>query len=167
MADAILFYRQNGQHGSIASLPDDQKLTFEFPDNVLEGIQDVYQNNIIDLPVPISDGTRRINKQENGLTRKEITINGIFKNPDIDDDVKKLEIIRGTLQVTDEFPFGVVGFDSPNAERFSLDPEDGNSPSEQGFTVKQTTIGFVGQKKTRYAFQVTLSFGGTVVLPSI
>ena len=111
--------------------------------------------------------TRRINKQENGLTQKTITINGIFKNPDIDDDVKKLEIIRGTLQVTDQFPFGVVGFDSPNAERFSLDPEDGNSPSEQGFTVKQTTIGFVGQKKTRYAFQITLSFGGTVVLPTV
>ena len=105
MVDATLFYRKNGQHGNISSLPSNQKLVFTFPDNVLEGIQDVYQNNIIDLPVPISDGTRRINKQENGLTQKTITINGIFKNPDIDDDVKKLEIIRGTLQVTDEFPF--------------------------------------------------------------
>ena len=59
MADAILFYRQDGQVGvPIASLPSFQKLEFTFPDNVLEGIQEEWQNNVIDLPVPISDGTK-------------------------------------------------------------------------------------------------------------
>jgi len=170
MADAILFYRQDGQVGvPIASLPSFQKLEFTFPDNVLEGIQEEWQNNVIDLPVPISDGTRRINKQENGLTQRLLTINGVFKNPDISSDILKLYDIRSRLQVTEDFPFGVVGFFSPNASRFNLDPDDvvdANDNSRQGYTVKTTTIGFVGQKKTRYGFQITLSFGGTFfILP--
>ncbi len=165
MANAILFYRQDGQiNTSLNDLPDFQKLEFEFPDNILEGIQEEWQNNVIDLPVPISDGTRRINKQENGLMQRLLTINGVFKNPDINSDILKLYDIRSRLQVTEDFPFGVVGFESPNADRFNLDPADvvdANDNSRQGYTVKTTTIGFVGQKKTRYGFQITLSFGGT------
>ena len=82
MASAILFYRTDGDisgesdtrkkaSGSTyynpADLPSAQKLDFTFPDNVLEGLKESYTNNIIDIPVPNSEGVRRVNKQENGL----------------------------------------------------------------------------------------------------
>ena len=40
------------------------KLEFIADDNLMEAVQFQYQNNVIDIPVPISDGTRKINKQE-------------------------------------------------------------------------------------------------------
>lgn len=133
-----------------------QVLAFDISDYILESIGESYDNNVIDIPVPTSDGTRKINKQENGLRGRTLTIKGIFKN-DTNSDIKKLERMRQRQQVDTTHKFGIIGFYSPNAERFSLDP-DGNA----GYTISSTTIGFQGSSKKRYDFQVTLSFGGTV-----
>ena len=135
MASAILFYRTDGDisgesdtrkkaSGSTyynpSSLPSAQKLDFTFPDNVLEGLSEQYSNNIINIPVPNSEGVRRINKQENGLRSLSITINGVLKNTQ--SDIQKLKTIRQTPQLDLQHPYGRIGFYSPNATEFSLDP---------------------------------------------
>ena len=180
MANAILFYRTDGSisgesdtrkkaSGSTyynpTALPSAQKLDFTFPDNVLEGLKEDYKNNIIDIPVPNSEGVRRINKQENGLQSISLSINGMLKNTQTD--IQKLKTIRQTPQLDVQHPFGRIGFYSPNATEFSLDPSatvsgSTNVPATQGYTIGDVEIGYAGQKKTRYTFSATLSFGGIV-----
>ena len=180
MASAILFYRTDGEisgetdtrkkaSGSTyynpSSLPSAQKLDFTFPDNVLEGVSESYSNNIINIPVPNSEGVRRINKQENGLKSITLKINGVLKNTQTD--IQKLKTIRQTPQLDLQHPYGRVGFYSPNATEFSLDPSatisgSTNVPATQGYTISDVDIGYIGQKKTRYSFQLTLNFGGIV-----
>ena len=107
MAFALIYYRtdgtlsgeadtRKGANGSSyydpTDLPSAQKLEFDFPDNVLESIKDSYVNNIVDIPVPISDGTRRVNKQENGMKSLTLTVSGVFKNPNSNADILKLTI---------------------------------------------------------------------------
>jgi len=133
-----------------------QVLAFDISDYILESIGESYSNNIIDIPVPTSDGTRKINKQENGLRSKTLTIKGMFRNSS-SSDIEKLERMRQIPQVDVTHKFGVIGFYSPNATRFSLDP-DGSA----GYTITDTSIGFVSGSQKKYDFQVTLSFGGTV-----
>ena len=184
MASAILFYRTDGSipvNGSNEpdtrkkasgstyynpiDLPSAQKLDFTFPDNVLEGLKEDYKNNIIDIPVPNSEGVRRINKQENGLKSISVTINGMLKNTQTD--IQKLKTIRQTPQLDPQHPFGRIGFYSPNATEFSLDPSativsSVDVPATQGYTISGVTIGYTGQSKTRYSFSATLNFGGTM-----
>ena len=176
MASAILFYRTDGDisgesdtrrkaSGSTyydpTDLPAGQKLEFTFPDNVLEGISESYTNNIISIPVPNSEGVRRINKQENGLKSIALKINGVLKNTQTD--IQKLKTIRQTPQLDLQHPYGRIGFYSPNATEFSLDPSatvSGSTdvPATQGYTISDVTIVYIGQKKTRYSFQLTLNF---------
>ena len=180
MASAILFYRTDGEisgetdtrkkaSGSTYYDPEDlppaQILTFTFPDNVLEGISESYTNNIISIPVPNSEGVRRINKQENGLKSITLKIGGLLKNTQTD--IQKLKAIRQTPQLDLQHPYGRIGFYSPNATEFSLDPSatvSGSTdvPATQGYTISDVNIGYAGQKKTRYSFQLTLNFGGIV-----
>ena len=180
MASAILFYRTDGEisgetntrkkaSGSTyydpVDLPSAQILTFTFPDNVLEGISEDYSNNIINIPVPNSEGVRRINKQENGLKSITLKIGGLLKNTQTD--IQKLKAIRQTPQLDLQHPYGRIGFYSPNATEFSLDPSatvSGSTdvPATQGYTISDVNIGYAGQKKTRYSFQLTLNFGGIV-----
>lgn len=178
MPTALLYFRDsNSLRDDIgAATPDDllanfpsQVLEFDFPENVLEGLSFDYRNNVIDIPAPNSEGQRRINKQENGLRGITMTINGVFRNPKpqiLSADIKKLKDIAVIQQVDDDNIFGVIGFFSPNALEFSLDPNALNATrGTVGFTMESFRIGYVGQKPTRYDFQVTLSFGGTYVSP--
>tara|TARA_R110002051_G_scaffold218643_2_gene282461 strand:+ start:2493 stop:3023 length:531 start_codon:yes stop_codon:yes gene_type:complete len=176
MVDSILFYRDSTHKkdgvGSTYYDPTDLpttgginnggfKLSFTTPTNILEVVDEVYTNNIIDIPVPISDGTRKINKQDNGLSSYIFTINGVFENNL--NDLTMLNTLRKMQQVTTEHPFGCLGFYSPNAPQFSIDPNaNGSTNATKGLTLKSTRIGFAGQKKKRYGFAVTLSFGGTL-----
>ena len=182
MASAILFYRTDGSISgesdtrkkasgstyydpSAVGFPSAQKLDFTFPDNVLEGLSESYSNNIINIPVPNSLGVRRINKQENGLKSITVKISGVLKNTQTD--IQKLKTIRQTPQLDLQHPYGRIGFYSPNATEFSLDPSatvsgSTNVPATQGYTIGDVEIGYAGQKKTRYTFSATLSFGGIV-----
>ena len=47
MANAVLFYRTDSTlTTAVASLPAGQKLEYDAPDNILETVQEVYQNRI-------------------------------------------------------------------------------------------------------------------------
>ena len=82
-------------------------------------------------------------------------------------DIQKLKTIRQTPQLDPQHPFGRIGFYSPNATEFSLDPSativsSADVPATQGYTISGVTIGYTGQSKTRYSFSATLNFGGTM-----
>ncbi len=144
-----------------------QVLTFLVPDNILEAVKFVYQNNISNIIAPNSEGVRRINKQENGLRGIQLTINGVFRNPKtISDDIAKLRTFMTIKQLDLKHVQGIVGFECPNAPEFNLDPNatTGALPAgkaTQGYTIDSVSLGYVGQQPTRYDFQVVLSFGGT------
>ena len=180
MTDAILFYRDathiKGASGSTyynpSALPTAYKLVFTFSDNLLEGMDFNYQNNVLDIPVPISTGLRKINKQDNGLKSITLTINGEFKIPYdgtipnqipvLDDDIARLKSFASMVQVDVKHPFGKIGFFSPNAPEFSLDPDAATSANANfGYTLQNLRIGYMGQKTTRYGFSATLTYGGT------
>lgn len=180
MTDAILFYRttstfkgsnSSSQYWNPTSLPQAQKLVFTFSDNLLEGINFQYQNNVLDIPAPNSEGIRKINKQENGLKSAVLEIVGSFKipitnaMPALDADISKLKLMSSMSQIDSIHPYGRIGFYSPNAPEFSIDPNatanNINNSATLGLTISSIKIGYVGQKTTRYSFNVSLSFGGT------
>lgn len=144
-----------------------QVLEFDFPDNVLEGINFNYQNNITSIPAPNSEGIKRINKVENGLKSLTLVINGVFRNnKTINADIAILKDMATRSQVDLKHVAGIIGFFSPNAPEFNLDPNatTGALPIGKatiGYTLESFKIGFIGQENTRYDFQVMLSFGGT------
>lgn len=146
-----------------------QVLEFDFPENILEGVKFAYENNMSDIPAPNSDGVKKINKQENGLRSIKLTINGVFKNAipsTLNADIAKLKNMAKLSQTDLKHVFGIIGFYSPNAAEFSLDPDatTGALPAGKatiGYTLESFNLGYVGQQRTRYDFQVTLSFGGT------
>ena len=180
MANAVLYFR-NGYTDAAQSLTTfladsskaSQKLEFIADDNLMEAVQFQYQNNVIDIPVPISNGTRKINKQENGLRSIKLIVKGRFRKPHeidtgvmkpiADVDIAKLIAMSKRLQVTTEYPFGCIGFYSPNAPEFSLDPNaiSPSTPATKGFTIESWDLGYMSQKVKTYDFSVTLSFGGT------
>lgn len=164
MANAILF-RRDPTHRQVdvgfadpQSLLDADKLEFIFPDDILEGLQETYNNNIKSIPVPNQDGVRVLNIQENGLSANKITISGVFKK-DIGAGIAKLKTLRkGNPKMVDTFHlFGNIGIEVDNAPEFNIDPDE-----NQGLYIDATTLGYAGQRVTRYDFSVTLGFGGTV-----
>ena len=176
MADAILYYRtptsRQDQYAlpTTSGFPAGQKLTFTFSDNIMEAIQFSYENNIVDIPAPISDGTRKINKQENGLKDIKLIIKGRFKkpkdgsgNPILDTDIGKLITFSRIAQLDASHPFGIIGFFSPNAPEFSIDPNatGASTPATKGLTIQGWDLGYMTPKVTSYDFRMTLSFGGT------
>lgn len=144
-----------------------QVLSFTFSDNILEGANFTYTNNITDIPAPLSNGTRRINKQENGLSGITLSINGVFDNPKtLNSDIAKLKLISSRVQLDAKHIYGKIGFYSPNASEFSLDPNaTAGTNATIGYTISSFKIGYIGQQVTRYGFSVTLSFGGTYTSP--
>ena len=183
MPTAFLYYRTNStlrgvtypnpsldETTFLANMPSAQVLEFNFPDNILEGINFEYTNNVIDIPIANSDGVKRIAKQENGLRSIHVTINGVFKNPkSINNDISKLKNMAKTSQIDDDNIYGVIGFYSPNAPEFSLDPNAVSLPIRTkgtiGYTMQSFSLGFQTPTITRYGFRVTLSFGGTYTNP--
>ncbi|MBF85124.1 MAG: hypothetical protein CL489_11745 [Acidobacteria bacterium] len=179
MANAILYYRdgETGDGytdvGDLASIDDSQKLEFIADDNLMEQLEVHYTNNVIDLPVPIADGTRKINKQENGLRSIKLIVRGRFRKPHgagtnttiVDTDIAKLIAMSKKLQVNTAYPYGIIGFYSPNAPEFSLDPNATSvgatdTPATKGYTIESWNLGYVGSKVKSYDFSVNLSFGG-------
>jgi len=161
MANAILFYRtptsDQGTTADPQNLPAAQILEFTFPDDIMEGVNENYKNNIRQIPIPNQDGIRKINIQENGLEIFTLTVNGVFKK-DSGVGIARLKAMRVRKQIDTTHIFGAFGIEIDNAPEFNLDPD-----GTKGFHIINTTVGYAGVRTTRYDFSVTLGFGGTVV----
>lgn len=161
MADAIIYTRtpttKISDTADPQNLPTAQKLIFTFPDDIMEGVNETYQNNIKSITSPNQDGTRKINIQENGLSNSTITINGVFKKT-AGVGIAQLQVLRKQKQVDTFHIFGNIGLEIDSAPEFNLDPT-----ATAGFHIISTTVGYAGVRTTRYDFSVMLGFGGTIV----
>lgn len=169
MADALLYYRTYptpntpwaGAPDTRAvtipdphNLPSGQILDFVFPNNMLEGVTKQFQKNVKKIP-KANPTVNRVDKQYNGMLGSQITLRGNFKNPDSNTDLKKLETFLTQYDIDGYHIFGNLGFYSPNALRYSFDPNN-----NQGYTVDKFTIGRFGIRNQIYDFEFTLDFGG-------
>jgi len=169
MADALLFFRtlatrkfinppDNNIPGVLnpEDLPDSQKLIFTLPEELLESVSLVYENNIKDAPVSNPSGVRKINKQDNGLQQVALTFRGRFR--DASTDIEKLQDFGKLLQVEGIFhQFGIFGFKASNTVSTPFNFE----PSERfGFTIKRLSISRVGGKPKNFDFELLLTSGG-------
>jgi len=97
MADALLFFRTeatkkwNDINHTVPStyfdpnnLPPNQKLQFTLPEELLESVSLVYENNIKDSPVSNPAGKRVVNKQDNGLQGLTLVFRGRFRDASFD-----------------------------------------------------------------------------------
>jgi len=137
-----------------------QCLEFVYPDKLLEGSRKRYENNIKHISAPNPNGTRKTSTQENGLREAYLIIRGNFKTS-TDTEIKKLEEFSIRSQIDTVHVFGHIGFFSPNAVRLNLDP----TPTI-GYTIDYYEFGRLGQKGEIYDFEVKLSIGGTIPVPT-
>lgn len=164
MADALLFFRTTGTKKSNPTytdpnnLPIGQKLQFTLPEELLESIMLVHENNIKDSPVSNPAGARRINKQDNGLNGLTLTFRGRFRDASFD--ISKIQNFAKQLQVEGQFhQFGIFGFKASNtvSTPFNFDPTD-----EFGLTIKRLQISRAGGKPKNFDFELVLTSGGTL-----
>ncbi len=166
MTDAVIFFRTEStkQPQSISSLPSDQKLEFDLPDDLLESVSMIYENNVKDAPVSNPSGVRKINKQDNGLQQLSLTFRGRFK--DQASDIITIQRFARRLQVEGQFhQFGIFGFqasanESPSSAvstPFNFDPSD-----TFGLTIQRFTLSRVGGRPKNFDFELTLTSGGVI-----
>jgi hypothetical protein len=168
MTDALLFFRTIGTNKFLTpdpdNLPSDQKLIFTLPGELLESVALTYENNIKDAPVSNPAGVRKVNTQDNGLQKLELTFRGRFK--DESTDIEKVLDFAQSLQVEGVFhQFGVFGFQASANELpssavstpFNFDPTQ-----FFGLTIKRLNIKRVGNAPKTFDFDMVLSFGGTI-----
>jgi|TARA_R110000851_G_C13047050_1_gene562693 hypothetical protein len=141
--------------------PNAQILKFTLPDELLESVSMHYENNIKDSPVSDPSGTRRINKQDNGLNYVRYTFRGRFK--DNATDITTLTNMAKKLQVESttnagSLGFGIFGFftDNTTISPFNLDPT-----LLRGLTIQSITIDRNGAKPKNFDFIIVMTFGGT------
>ena len=169
MADALLFFRTQPTRAGLVPNPDDlptaQKLIFTLPEELLESVSLIYENNIKDAPVSNPAGVRKINKQDNGLQQLQLTFRGRFR--DASTDIEKAQDFAQLLQVEGAFhQFGKFGFKASNTSStpFNFDPTDpgGGDPSTFGLTIRRLNISRVGGKPKNFDFEMVLTSGGVL-----
>jgi hypothetical protein len=138
-----------------------QILRFTLPEELLESVSMSYENNIKDSPTSEPDGTRRMNKQDNGLMGIKYVFRGRFK--DASSDITTLINMARLLQVEsttdpDALGFGKFGFftDNTTLKPFNLDPN-----STKGLTIRSFSINRSGQTPKNFDFEILMTFGGT------
>jgi len=185
MADAFIYYRLEANGTDVnGTYPDpndgtternllvtnlealdngQQILRFTIPDELVQNISMIYENNIKDAPVSNPDGVRRINKQDNGINTIRWTFRGRFR--DVTNDIKTLINMAVLLQVeptaeTNALQFGKFGFftDSTILRPFNLDPTN-----TIGLTIKGFGLARDGIAPKNFDFDVTMTLGGTYV----
>lgn len=162
MADALLYYRTNASRAAVTpdpnDLPDVQKLTFAFPDNLLEGIERVYKNNISKTPAIVNTGVRKVTADDSGVKNNPTyRIHGNFDNPEIDQALTKLFYFESILQVEEAFHVdGIFGLLLPNSTKFDVDPT-----ATQGLLIEGSMLKHKGPSNLIFDFAVDLTLGGT------
>ena len=154
MADAVLYYRtESTLVTSIDSLPITQRLIFDFPNDILEGINEVYENRINPQQSVNSQGIRRIFNRDDGLKGRRFILKGRMKK--VSTDIPRLKAFRKLPSTTTTLVNGIFGMRIDNADFYDQDPT-----SQRGLMIGRMAIGYLGQKSTRHDFEIELFFGG-------
>jgi len=158
-----LFFRTEATRVAVtpdpSNLPASQILEFvSAGDNIVELVDNVYQNNVSIDPATNPDGTKKVFLQDNGRLEDIVTITGKILNTDTAF-INKLKSFSRKLQIEPAFhKFGIFGFAYPVTTSFDQDPTD-----DLGYFIDKLQLTTQGQKKGFVAFVITLKTGGTLV----
>lgn len=154
MVDATLYYKSSTQIGTpITSLPDKQKLIFDFPEDLLEGINEIYEQRVNPQQSVNSKGNRRIFNRDDGLKGRRFELKGRMKK--VSADIPKLKHFRLIVPTNGSLVHGRFGLDLPSAPFYSIEPN-----SDRAFMIGRMTIGYLGISPTKQDFTIELYFGG-------
>ncbi len=141
-----------------SNLPSDQILQFDSENNIVELVDNVYQNNVSIDPATNPDGSKKTFLQDNGRLEDIVIVSGKLLNTD-SAFINKLKSFSRKLQIEAEFhKFGIFGLAYPVTDSFDLDPTD-----EVGYFIDKLQITTSGQSKSVVSFILTLKTGGTLV----
>jgi len=142
-----------------ANLPAAQILEFVTTgNNIVELVDNKYQNNVSIDPATNPDGTKKVFLQDNGRLEDIVTVTGKILNTDTAF-INKLKSFSRLLQIEPSFhKFGIFGLAYPVTPSFDLDPTD-----ELGYFIDKLQLTTAGQKQSVVAFTLTLKTGGTLV----
>ena len=159
---AALYFRTSTTTASItpdpSNLPSDQILQFDSTNNIVELVDNVYQNNVSVDPATNPDGIKKVFLQDNGRLEDIVTVTGKLLNTDTAF-IDKFKSFSRKKQIEPSFhKFGIFGLDYPVTPAFSQDPTD-----ELGYFIDKLQITTKGQSKAVVEFILTLKPGGTLV----
>ena len=141
-----------------SNLPAAQILQFDSTNNIIELVDNAYQNNVSVDPVTNPDGIKKANLQDNGRLEDIVIVTGKLLNTDTTF-TNKLKTFSRKLQIEATFhKFGIFGLAYPTTDSFDLDPTD-----ELGYFIDKLQITTKGQSKAVVTFVITLKTGGTLV----
>ena len=141
-----------------SDLPSDQILQFDSDNNIIELVDNTYQNNVSIDPATNPDGSKKTFLQDNGRLEDIVTVTGKLQNTDTAF-INKLRSFSRKLQIEASFhKFGIFGLAYPVTDVFDLDPTD-----EVGYFIDKLQLTTAGQKKNFVSFILTLKTGGTLV----
>jgi hypothetical protein len=171
MGNALLYYRTSTTTSVLvpnpANLPSAQKLEFEAPANLFEGIEKIGVNNLVVTPSPNTQGIRQTTLEDNGLKTITIRFHGNFDTEGADGNlntaVKKLENFFGQHMVEEAFhKEGIFGIMAEETDAFDVDPD-----AVHGLGIEKFMLKHVGPLGKIFDFSVDLVFGGTRTNPSV
>ena len=159
---SALYFRTEATRVAItsdpANLPAAQILQFDSTNNIVELVDNAYQNNVSIDPATNPDGSKKTFLQDNGRLEDIVTVTGKLLNTDTAF-INKLKSFSRKLQIEATFhKFGIFGLAYPVTDSFDLDPTD-----EVGYFIDKLQITTSGQSKAVVSFIVTLKTGGTLV----
>lgn len=141
-----------------SNLPAAQILQFDSTGtNIIELVDNKYQNNVSVDPATNPDGTKKTFLQDNGRLEDIVTITGKLLNTD-STFINKFRSFSRKLQIEASFhKFGIFGFAYPITDVFDQDPTD-----EVGYFIDKLQITTAGQKQAIVSFVLTLKTGGVL-----
>jgi len=141
-----------------SELPPEQILQFDSDNNIVELVDNAYQNNVSIDPATNPDGSKKTFLQDNGRLEDIVIVTGKILNTDVSF-INKLKSFSRKLQIEAAFhKFGIFGLAYPVTDSFSLDPTD-----EVGYFIDKLQLTTAGQKKNFVSFVLTLKTGGVLL----
>lgn len=159
MANALLFFRTPATDKTTVpdpnNLPDDQKLLFTPPDDLVNGIEETWNNNIV-RKVPPKPSGRKLIQTDEGFSGWELTISGNYI-VDAGDSATKIHDFTKRPQADSFHVLGVFGILYPNGPDYlNIDPDD-----TLGLMIQNRRGKHIGITKEIFDFSISVSFGGT------
>ena len=141
-----------------ADLPTLQILQFDSTKNIIELVDNAYQNNVSIDPATNPDGSKKTFLQDNGRLEDIVTLSGKILNTETAF-ITKLKTFSRKLQIEAAFhKVGIFGFSYPVTPTFDIDPTN-----ELGYFIDKIQLTTKGNSKNVVEFILTLKTGGTLV----
>lgn len=140
-----------------ANLPANQILQFDSKNNIVELVNNSYQNNVSVDPATNPTGSKTTFLQDNGRLEDIVLVTGKLLNTSTTF-ITKFRTFSRKLQIEPSFhKFGIFGFAYPVTTVFDQDPT-----ANVGYFIDKLQLTTAGQKKSLVEFILTLKTGGTL-----